>query len=279
MTGAHASYHGRVAALASCHGKEVAIGPALLQWAGLRLAVPPGIDTDQLGTFTGEVPRPASMVETVRRKAEMGMAAAGLPLGLASEGSFGPHPMVPFLASSQELLLFKDAESGIEVIETLQSDETNFAALDVTPDADIDAFLARVMFPGHAVVVRAEGRISKGIRDRAALDRLITQGLAQGPVRIETDMRAHMNPTRMGEIAKLAERLARRIATPCPACGTPGFGALRSEAGLPCSECGAMTRLVRAVIHGCVKCGYEEQKPRPDGRSEANPAECELCNP
>lgn len=276
MAEARMTYDGRSAALATCHGKDAAIAPALRQWAGLSVVVPQGIDTDNLGTFTGEVRRPASMAETARRKAALGMTATGLPLALASEGSFGPHPVVPFLAAGQELLLFRDAELDLEVIETLASENTNFASLDVTPDSDIDAFLARVEFPSHAVVVRAEGRISKGIQDRATLDRLIA---AEEPVRIETDMRAHMNPTRMGEIAKLAERLARRIATPCPACGTPGFGALRNEAGLPCSECGAMTRLVRAVVYGCVKCGYEDQKPRPDGRTEANPAECDLCNP
>lgn len=279
MTGAHATYHGRVAALATCHGKEAGIGPPLLQWTGLLLAVPEGIDTDLLGTFTGEVPRPASMAETARRKAALGMTASGLPLGLASEGSFGPHPVVPFLAAGQELLLFRDAELDLEVIETLTSENTNFASLDVTPDSDVEAFLARIEFPSHAVVVRSEGRISKGIRDHAELDRLIAEGHSRGTVRIETDMRAHMNTTRMGEIAKLADRLARRIATPCPACGTPGFGALRSEAGLPCSECGAMTRLVRTVVHGCVKCGFEDRKPRPDGRTQANPAECGLCNP
>ena len=92
-------------------------------------------------------------------------------------------------------------------------------------------------------------------------------------------MRAHMNPTRMGVIAALAERLARRIATPCPSCATPGFGPLRTEAGLPCAECSGKTALVRAVIHGCARCGYEETHPRPDGRTEANPAECPLCNP
>lgn len=276
MAEARMTYGGRSAALATCHGKDAAIAPALRQWAGLTLLVPEGIDTDQLGTFTGEVPRPASMAETARRKAAMGMAATGLPLGLASEGSFGPHPVVPFLAAGQELLLFRDAGLDLEVIETMTSENTNFASLDVTPDSDVEAFLARVMFPSHAVVVRAGNWISKGIQDRAKLERLLS---GEGPLRIETDMRAHMNPTRMGEIAKLADLLARRIATPCPACGTPGFGIIRNELGLPCSECGGRTRLVRAVLHGCARCGLEQSHPRPDGRTEANPAECELCNP
>jgi ribosomal protein L37E len=279
MERAEPAYAGRLAALASCHGKDAAIAPAFRQWAGLDVRVPDGIDTDRLGTFTGEVPRPGSMAETARLKAEMGMKAAGLSLGIASEGSFGPHPVMPFLAAAQELLLFADAERGIEVIETGLSEDTNFAVLDIVPGADLDAFLARVRFPDHAIVVRADTRISKGIRSRPDLDRLIAEGVDAGEVRIETDMRAHMNPTRMGQIATLAERLARRIATPCPACGTPGFGRIRTEAGLPCAECGVKTRLVRSIIEGCARCGYERETPRPDGRTEASPAECDLCNP
>jgi len=270
-------YEGRRAALATRHGKERAIAPAFARLTGLSLVVPPDLDTDALGTFTGEVPRPAPMAETARMKARMGMAATGLPLGIASEGSFGPHPAIPFIAAAREMLVFVDAEQGIEIVETEISEDTNFAALDLAPGADLDGFLARVGFPDHAVVLRAESGITKAIASRQSLERAIARAAA--PLRIETDMRAHLNPTRMAMIARLAERLARRIATPCPACAAPGFGVVRAEAGLPCEDCGAETSLIRARISACARCAHGERGPRGDGRRTASPAECPYCNP
>lgn len=270
-------YEGRRASLATRHGKERAIAPAFAALTGLTLAVPPDLDTDALGTFTGEVPRPAPMAETARMKARMGMEATGLTLGIASEGSFGPHPAIPFMAAAREVLVFIDDAQGIEIVETELSEDTNFAALDLGPDADIDAFLARIGFPAHAVVLRAGSGIIKGIASREALAQAI--GGAASPARIETDMRAHLNPTRMAMIARLAERLARRIATPCPACAAPGFGVTRVEPGLPCEDCGMPTSLLRSLVSACARCGQEARGPRADGRLTARPSECPNCNP
>jgi hypothetical protein len=270
-------YHGAVAALATRHGKARAIAPAMAEALGLGIIVPAALDTDSLGTFTGEVPRPAPMRETARLKARMGMTEAGLPLGIASEGSFGPHPAVPFLAAAHELMIFIDDAGGFEIAEEQISAETNFAALEVTPDADLEGFLARAGFPSHALIFRSGGEIVKGIVSREHLDALLRR--AEGPVRLETDMRAHFNPTRMAEIARLAAKLAQRIATPCPGCGAPGFGLVRSETGLPCAVCGAPTGLVRQLVFGCQSCGHEEIRPRPDARQTATPAQCPECNP
>jgi hypothetical protein len=78
------------------HRKEEAVAPALLSTLGLLVVPARGLDTDQLGTFSGEVPREGSMLDVAMRKARLGMSATGLPLGIASEGTFGPHPAIPF---------------------------------------------------------------------------------------------------------------------------------------------------------------------------------------
>ena len=270
-------YQGHTAALATQHGKERAIAPPLAAMTGLAVTVPAGIDTDRLGTFTGEVPRPASLRDTLRRKARLGMEAAGLPLGLASEGSFGPHPYMPFLAMGHEAMMLIDDTRGLEIIEEAVSENTNFGALELSRGADVAGFLARIGFPAHAVVLRDGERISKGIASPDELERLLRDSSANA--RLETDMRAHLNPTRMAEIGKLASRLARRIATPCPACAAPGYGTLRSETGLPCEDCGAPTALVKNLVSGCARCHHEHHMPRPDGRITASPAECPECNP
>jgi len=48
-----------------------------------------------------------------------------------------------------------------------------------------------------------------------------------GRVWLETDMRAHCNPTRMRSIRRLGIALVRRLQTPCSECGSPGLGADR----------------------------------------------------
>ena len=55
-----------------------------------RVVVAAEVDTDRLGTFTGEVERPGPPRETALMKARLGQRATGLPRALASEGVFGP---------------------------------------------------------------------------------------------------------------------------------------------------------------------------------------------
>jgi hypothetical protein len=119
------------------------------------------------------------MRETARLKAELGLAATGLPRGLASEGSFGPHPAIPFLAAAHELMIFIDREEGIEAVEEQVSEATNFAAIDLAPGADLEGFLARAGFPGHALILRSGGRSVKGITARTALDQLFRTARTQ----------------------------------------------------------------------------------------------------
>lgn len=196
----------------------------------------------------------------------------------ASEGAFGPSAAIPVLAEGKELVLAWRPADGLEVTVLRTSFETNFAHVDAPEAPALDAFLERAGFPDHAVIVKANRAvIAKGVQDRAALERLTAQ--ARGPVRVETDMRAHLNPTRMGEIAKAAMEMAQRLSSACPACSAPGFGRTRVERGLPCSACGTPTERVFAEIYACPACGHEARKPRADGLSAADPGECPACNP
>ena len=280
-------YAGRSAVLATMHRKEEAIAPALSATLGLVVVPAAGLDTDQLGTFSGEIARQGTMLEVAVRKARLGMPGAGLPLGLASEGSFGPHPAIPFFAAGMELLVFVDDERGIVVSESLIADATNFGHLVVSPGDALEAFLERVGFPSHALIVRAnEGSVTaalvKGLTDRKGLALAIAAAAAassDGRARLETDMRAHLNPTRMKSLAALADRLARRLATPCPACGAPGFGRTGSRIGLKCEDCGAPTEMVLAEEYGCSVCGCREERPRSDGLLRAPAQYCPECNP
>ena len=279
-------YRGLWAAIATMHGKENAIAPALCGWFEMTVTSAPGIDTDALGTFTGEVARAGTMVDAARAKAKLAIERTGAHLGVGSEGAFGPHPYIPFLASGQEVLVLLDAKTGHEIIVHRRT-ATNFDHQVLSPAEDPAPFLNRVGFPGHAVIVRPEDTadtlvVAKGITDLQTLRRAIREigaRSASGRVMIQTDMRAHLNPTRMAGIARTAKWLAVRAARCCPHCGRPGFGASEVERGLPCDDCGAPTRLVRAEIHGCKACDHRIRRFERSERTRAEARWCELCNP
>ncbi|KEF41631.1 MAG: hypothetical protein ER33_10170 [Cyanobium sp. CACIAM 14] len=290
--GGPGSYAGGRVSLATCHGKERVLSRPFHAALDLTVTVASGFDTDQLGTFSGERPRPADPRETCRRKALAGMAHTGLDLGLASEGSFGPHPAFPWLAAGSEWLTFVDSRAGLVIEEHLLAPRTNFDQRLVVPGDAIADWLRRVGFPSHALIARPHaperdpgdgaGLLIKGIRDPAGLAealRRCAEASPEGRVRLETDMRAHCNPTRLGVIRTLAFKLVRRIARPCPACGAPGWGLVERLAGLPCGWCGQPTERIRAELWGCAACAHQEEKPRRDGRGSADPGDCPSCNP
>lgn len=277
-------YAGRRIALLTQHGKEAVIAPVLDAALGCRVERVSGFDTDTLGTFTRDIPRAGNQLEAARRKVRIGMTLSGLPLGLASEGAFGPDPMAGLFPWNVELLLFIDDERGIEVTGRAQQ-ATRFAHL-LTDDWEAAAQFARQAgFPEHRLVVRPHGeddpRIEKGLDSWTALEAAFHQALEQttsGTVFLENDVRAHAHPTRREVIRLAAEDLAAKLDSRCPVCGTPGFWITERLTGLPCADCGAPTREVRATVHGCLKCGHRDTREQANAE-HADPGRCDYCNP
>ncbi|MEW6452573.1 MAG: DUF6671 family protein [Pseudomonadota bacterium] len=281
-------YAGLRAVLATMHGKEAAIVPAFKEQLELAVEIPSAIDTDTLGTFTGEIARAGTIREAALAKARLGMAATGLSIGIASEGSYGPHPHVPFIPGGVELMVLVDDERGIVVSEHLIDHAPVYEHAVAVKIGDLRAFLDHIRFPDHAVIVRPhepdddDVLIYKGLRTDEALESALATTAPRsrdGRALVQTDMRAHMNPTRMASIARLAHALCDRLATPCPACDAPGYGQIDVETGLPCEWCGAPSIMVRHHIFGCAACEFREERPRPDGRTHADPGHCPECNP
>jgi hypothetical protein len=287
-------YQGVTVALATRHGKERVLGRALLHGLGAELLHVRDVDTDALGTFCGGVPRQGGALEACIAKAEAALAAAGTEFAIASEGSFGPHPQLPWLAVGLECLVFLDRRRGLTISEQGFARRTNFAHRLVAgsderePDPALARWLEQVGFPSHGVLVRPHTgpagawAVEKGLQRWEELAPAIVRaaaGSSDGLALVETDMRAHRNPTRMAAIRQLAFRLVRRLATPCPICQTPGWGVVGQRPGLPCAECGLPTALTQALIWGCARCSHQEARPRPDGLQRADPGNCDWCNP
>jgi hypothetical protein len=275
---------GQRVALLTQHGKEQLLGPPLASLLGCTVQRVDGFDTDTLGTFTRDVERAGSQLDAARRKARIGMERSGLPLGLASEGAFGPDPLTGVLPWDIELVIWIDDERGLEVVGMAQGPARS-AHASVRDWPEVEAFAARAGFPDHHLVIRPEHAdhpdVIKGLADWAALRAAFDRARARsgnGLVFVENDLRAHTNPTRQALIRQAGLDLARRLCSDCPACGRPGFWVSAPVPGLPCARCGLPTREPVRLRWHCAGCGHTEDRPRP-GPTHADPSRCAHCNP
>lgn len=282
MTPHRHPYAGLTAFMATKHQKVPLVAPAFAARVGMTV-LEARVDTDTLGTFSGEIPRPGTPWQTAVAKAHLGLDAVGGRLGLASEGSVGPHPSVPFLLAATELVVLVDRELDIVIGDMETSLELRTVSARVAPGEPLDAVMERGDLPHHALVVRpAEGPMSvvgKGLRDRAEVERWIREAAAVSPdgcAIVETDLRAHECPSRRSVIERAARRLAERVASCCPWCDTPGFGIVGVEPGAPCAECSSPTRLPSAHLWACTLCDVTERRPV---LTPADPSQCPWCNP
>ncbi|GAB2496321.1 DUF6671 family protein [Algoriphagus taiwanensis] len=277
-------FAGRTLVLATKHQKEQVLGPLFEEVLGVRVIVPEDLDTDLLGTFSGEKDREDDPLTTAKKKCDWALELSGADLALSSEGSFGSHPSLFFLPANEEWLFFSDRKNGWEIHIRHLSTETNYSHLEFDSWEQLENFAKQVQFPSHGLILRKAKKslegMSKGIVTWEALKEKAEQLLnAFGKGYAETDMRAHLNPTRMQVIREAGEKLLQKIQSLCPACQTPGFGVTNWESGLPCSWCGSPTRSILAEIRTCGHCSHQERVLFPKGKTEEDPMYCDRCNP
>ena len=277
-------FEGRHLLIASMHQKEQVLQPLMEASLKVTVSVANDLNTDLLGTFSGEVARIADPLTTARKKCELAMDLTGCDLVLASEGSFGTHPAAFFLPANEEWLLLLDRKNGLEIHARHLSLETNFSGQEFHSLEELDAFASKVGFPSHGLMLRRskdnlEGLL-KGITDpeqlrTAAMLLLETQGYGF----VETDMRALFNPSRMQVIEETAQLLVQKLNSICPSCQLPGFTVTAAEPGLPCSLCGTPSSAALAHLMVCNHCQHQEKVDFPHGKKTGDPQYCQVCNP
>lgn len=271
-------------ALLTQHGKEKVIAPVLEPALGCVVHHVDHFDTDQLGTFTRDVERPGSQLEAARRKARLGMTLSGLPIGVASEGSFAPDPFTGIFPWNVEILVWLDDRLGIEVVGMAQGPAQS-GHLQTADWEAVKHFALEEDFPSHQLVIRPQSpddpRMIKGIADwhalRASFDACVGQS-DNGEVFVELDLRAFANPTRMSRIGEAAQDLLRRLQSNCPACSKPGYAITQQHGGLPCRVCKRPTATCMSLEWTCVSCEHRHTERRVDVLF-AEPQNCGYCNP
>lgn len=280
MTHPRTYYTGREITFATMHGKELLAREVFREILGATVTAPERLDTDQFGTFAGDIPRTLSPRAAARAKARLGMHIAGTTLGLASEGSFRSRfgPIVEHM----EILLFIDDTLGLELIEGAINTSPLPGGHRVDSTNDALAFASTVGFPRQGVILQSttsnQTTAFKNIADLPELEDTVDGLLRdESSLVILPDYRAHRAPSRAKTIRTLCKQMARRLFTGCPHCQTPGFGQIDVEHGMPCSTCESATQLIAADIHGCGRCDHRIRIPRKDTR--ADPRWCDYCNP
>lgn len=273
-------FEGRKVIIATRHGKENVIGPALKKAFKMTYSTT-AFDTDLLGTFSGEVERVLTPLEAAREKCRLALdEEVDADLAIASEGSFGPHPSLYFMPSDEEILLLVDRKNDLEIVLKYTSLQTNYGYFSSESEEPLADFLNRVKFPSHALIVKKSDFIEKGIQSREQLDRAINVCLSlHGQYQLMTDMRAMYNPSRMAVIQEATDKLIQKMQSLCPSCRRPGFWITDALTGLPCASCSMPTRSIKAVMYICEGCHYTEKKDFPEGKTEEDPMFCDFCNP
>ncbi len=281
-------YDGSCFMLTTKHAKSIAIAPPFYKHLNASV-IEYVVDTDKLGTFSGEIQRQGNALECARRKCEWSLEMLGskVEFALASEGSFGPHPLAHFMPSDHEILYFIDRKHNFHLHLSHLSEKTNYRKQALDSWEELLKFASSIQFPTHALIIRPNDpekthHIFKGINTSEDLLEAFQESRKlsnDSKICVETDMRAHCNPTRMAVIGELAEKLAQRLATLCPRCDIPGWGLIRVKKGLECNWCGSQTELIKTEIFGCKKCDYEVELPASHGLTNSEPTYCAYCNP
>lgn len=277
-------FQGRKLLIATKHQKEVVIAPLFEKQFQLECIVAKNFDSDILGTFSGEIERKLDVIETLRQKCLLAIKNTDFDFVIASEGSFGAHPSLFFVAADEEFMMFKDLKNNIEIIAKSLSTETNFDGMLVKNSSEIEDFAKKVKFPSHGIILKSSEKnpeiIIKDIQTVSELKENFHQlNKKYSDVFVETDMRAHKNPSRMFVIKETAQKLIEKINSLCPSCHFPGFDVKEVHSGLPCSSCGFKTKATFSHTYSCSNCDYKEEKLFPFDKKYEDPMYCDYCNP
>ena len=278
------NFENRTLVIATMHQKERVIAPIMENELGVKCMVDKTINTDQFGTFSGDIERLNSVLDVLRAKCNYALKSTKSDLAIASEGSFGCHPNSFFTTVNEEWLMFIDKKNKLEIVEKLITLETNLNGAYITSETQLLEFASRCKFPSHGLIIKDQDKnfkfIKKGICTKKELIKQYSKCmLTHGFVYAETDMRALFNPTRMSVIERATKKLADKITKKCPVCETPGFGVVDVIDGLPCESCKIPTKSILYHVYSCSHCAHTTKLIHPTGKFFEDPMFCDNCNP
>ena len=199
-----------------------------------------------------------------------------------SEGSFHPHPNFPWISRNSELVLFYDSKEQKEWKGHFTSHETHHFEAELKSPEDLEKWIKKWDFPKHGLLLRAGKKLHKDFESKEQLQEKVSfylGKLLKPKLKLESDLRAHQNPTRMQGIKKAAENLIEDFFIKCPNCESYNYHFLEPVPGLLCKACELPSKLAKAEKWVCHDCEKPSIRPRKDGKTHIEASHCDICNP
>lgn len=202
------------ACLLTCHKKAPAFNRSLKK-AGFSVCSWENFDTDTLGQFGQDSAPKLDIKKSALFKAQLACELSGYRYGLGSCGNFGVDPWSKRLSWNEECVAMWDAEESYGITEMIANSHTNYASTTIYNIEQALAFAQYIGFPEHGIVIgnsksayyyRSPECLSEFLRDVKTLLLTNSDGIF-----LQTDMRAHQNPTRMGNINLATNKLAAHL--------------------------------------------------------------------
>ncbi len=272
--------------IVTMHKKEEVIKPILEKYLDVKCIVVKNFNTDKFWTFSWNISRTWDMLDSARAKINAAIKKHDYDLVISSEGSFGFDKNIPFIQSNLELILLVDIKNNLEIRWLYQSSDTNMNGKYIYSIDEAVDFIKNCWFPEHWVIVSRRKKskffLFKNINTKIDLIKVVKK-LFKIPfiskIYIETDMRAHKNPTRMKAIKLATLDLIKNIESTCPKCKFPGFIITNIKKWLLCKSCNNPTDIPIYEIYICKKCNYKRKNNIKKYGKFADPWECRYCNP
>jgi hypothetical protein len=211
-------HEGKTAVVATKHGKERLVAEILSHELGVHVETARDLDTDNFGSFTGEIPRKGSQLDAARLKATAARSTTPADFYIATEGSFDSDSRMLGLPIHREVVYWHDP-SGEDIVVTRETPKTNAARILIRSDADLDRAVRKLGFPEHGIILRKRRPFFGDILLKDAHDILelkdqyerVASTFPWVKIYAESDLRSHRNPTRQNVIRDALRELVAII--------------------------------------------------------------------
>lgn len=239
------------------------------------------LDTDALGTFSGDIPRRGSPLEVVTRKALLGRGHGRGAWLCASEGSVTTN-LVGIATNLEIVALVSHDERVMITGEALEPDAlvTSLRVLPTTSDEEIVECAVRGVRDGLHLMVSSDDHHTAALGALSSIEEVLAACRAFGrdtTLHVQTDYRAHLCPPRRVVIARATLDLMKRLATSCPRCHRGGWGRADAIIGRPCADCGGATDELLGHWWRCPWCHHTDSESI--AGVDVDPSRCSWCNP
>lgn len=253
------------------HRKSLQLAPIFSE-AGIELVEIDFFDTDQLGTFSGEIKRNRSPKECALQKAKKAVELLGLNVGIGSEGSFGGGPLAGIINWNEEIVCLYQKQPEL-IVYGIAAGPTALCGFKVS---SLDELKRQVLdFPQQRWLIQTDVQLIKGLSSQDVINLYQTTFIG-GSISLEPDLRAMHSPLRQEMITKAGLNLLARLQSTCPLCHAIDFWSDNKEYGPFCEQCGEPTGETKAAIYQCKACQYVEKRII---KEIGDPYYCPHCNP